>query len=63
MKVKKFEIKIHNAKSGIPIVQIDASILSPRSKKKREGKKIENIELSNPSVLFCIERQKERKRE
>lgn len=33
----------------------------PPSKKKREGgKKIENIELSNPSVLFCIEGQKER---
>lgn len=39
MKVKKFEIKIHNAKSGIPIVQIDASIPSPRSKKKGREKK------------------------
>lgn len=55
MKVKKFEIKIHNAKSGIPIVQIDASIFSPPPLKKRgREKKIENIELSNPSVLFCI---------
>lgn len=39
MKVKKFEIKIHNAKSGIPIVQIDASIPFPRSKKKGREKK------------------------
>lgn len=62
MKVKKFEIKIHNAKSGIPIVQIDASIPSPRSKKKREGKKNRKYRTFE-SLRVILHRETEREKE
>lgn len=62
MKVKKFEIKIHNAKSGIPIVQIDASIPSPRSKKKKGGKKNRKYRTFE-SLRVILHRETEREKE
>lgn len=61
MKVKKFEIKIHNAKSGIPIVQIDASIPFPRFKKKggEKNRKYRTFE----SLRVILHRETERGKE
>ena len=65
MKVKKFEIKIHNAKSGIPIVQIDASIFSPPPLKKK-GKRKKNRKyrtFESLRVILHIETERGKKRE